>query len=75
MWRSAIDDQQNVTWTRNMWERIEPHTTGVYSNFLSTGETPAQVAHSYGTSHARLTELKRQFDPKNLLRYNQNIAP
>jgi FAD/FMN-containing dehydrogenase len=75
MWRSAIDDQQNVTWTRNMWERIEPHTTGVYSNFLSTGEEPAQVALSYGTSHARLTELKRQFDPKNLLRYNQNIAP
>ncbi|HXO51883.1 MAG TPA: FAD-dependent oxidoreductase [Mycobacterium sp.] len=75
MWRDPMADQSNVGWTRDLWAKIEKYTTGVYSNFLSTGETSSQVAESYGSSHARLTELKRQYDPKNLLRYNQNVAP
>jgi hypothetical protein len=75
MWRDPMADQSNVGWTRDLWEKIEKYTTGVYSNFLSTGETSGQVAESYGPSHARLTKLKRQYDPKNLLRYNQNVAP
>jgi FAD/FMN-containing dehydrogenase len=75
MWRDPMADQSNVGWTRDLWTKIEKYTTGVYSNFLSTGETSSQVAESYGSSHARLTKLKRQYDPKNLLRYNQNVAP
>jgi hypothetical protein len=75
MWRDPMADQSNVGWTRDLWAKIEKYTTGVYSNFLSTGETSSQVAESYGPSHARLTKLKRQYDPKNFLRYNQNVAP
>ena len=51
-----------------MWEMLTGRRPVVEAAF-------AQVAESYGSSHARLTKLKRQYDPKNLLRYNQNVAP
>jgi FAD/FMN-containing dehydrogenase len=75
MWRDPNDDHKNVAWTRDLWSKIENYTAGVYSNFLSTGETSETVARSYGASYRRLVALKNEYDPKNLLRYNQNIAP
>ncbi|GAF43660.1 FAD-binding oxidoreductase [Rhodococcus wratislaviensis] len=74
MWQDPADDQKNVSWTRDLWSGIERYTTGVYSNFLSAGEAATQVVDSYGASFERLTTLKKQYDPKNLLRYNQNIS-
>jgi FAD/FMN-containing dehydrogenase len=75
MWRDAGEDQRNIEWTRELWTKIEQYTAGVYSNFLSTGETADIVERSYGASYPRLVALKNEYDPKNLLRFNQNIAP
>jgi FAD/FMN-containing dehydrogenase len=46
-----------------------------YVNF--TGETNAAVVRaSYPAEHyRRLVELKNEYDPTNLFRLNQNIAP
>jgi hypothetical protein len=33
------------------------------------------VRSAYGSNHARLASLKKQYDPGNLFRHNQNIAP
>ncbi len=45
---------------------------GMYGNQL--GETSQDlVKASYGSNYARLVEIKKKYDPKNVLRRNQNI--
>jgi FAD/FMN-containing dehydrogenase len=47
----------------------------VYSNFLALeGEDRIREAYPSGT-YERLAAIKRQFDPANLFRLNQNILP
>jgi FAD/FMN-containing dehydrogenase len=45
-----------------------------YSNQL--GETSDELVRAaYGENYARLAELKKKYDPGNVLRLNQNIKP
>ena len=54
---------------------LEPHETGVYVNFLME-EGQERVRDAYGPEkYERLQALKRQYDPENLFRLNQNIPP
>ena len=48
--------------------------SGVYSNYLSD-EGEARVRAAYGSAYDRLVTLKRRWDPSNLFRLNQNVAP
>lgn len=43
-------------------------------NFL-TEEESARVENVYGGNYERLVELKRNYDPTNFFRVNQNIDP
>jgi hypothetical protein len=49
----------------------------VYVNGLNdvADEGEARVRAAYGANYGRLVELKRQYDPTNLFRVNQNIKP
>ncbi len=40
-----------------------------------TEEETDRVAAAYGANYERLVEVKRKYDPKNLLRMNHNIKP
>ncbi|GCB52911.1 FAD-binding oxidoreductase [Streptomyces sp. NL15-2K] len=61
-------------WVREQWEKLRPHSEGVYANFLSD-ETPAETRAAYGPRLARLTALKDRHDPENAFRLNDNIPP
>ena len=52
-----------------------PHSeAGGYINFMD-GDDVDRVRANYGQNYDRLLEVKRKFDPENLFRINQNIAP
>jgi FAD/FMN-containing dehydrogenase len=55
-------------------DKLQPFAHGVYVNQL--GEmSEALVRAAYGPNYARLVEIKKKYDPKNVLRLNQNIKP
>ena len=76
-WERPEDDDANITWARDCLKALEPHGLGgAYLNFpglLEEGER--MVKASFGENHARLVELKKQYDPSNFFRRNQNINP
>ena len=62
-------------WSRKFWSALEPYHTSVYVNFLMD-EGQQRVRDAYGPQkYDRLTALKRRYDPDNVFRLNQNIAP
>ena len=67
---SAVD-----SWITGYFEALRPAGTGVYSNFLGD-EGAARVREAYpGLTYQRLAAVKRRYDPANVFRLNQNIAP
>ena len=73
-WESPSDDDKCMTWARNYFDDTAQYATGgVYVNFVPDGEAP--IAAAYGPNYERLVALKRKYDPQNLFRLNQNIAP
>ena len=74
-WDEADDDARCIAWAREFFGAASPFATGgVYVNFLTADEGD-RVAAAYGPSYRRLSEIKRRYDPDNLFRTNQNIAP
>ncbi len=63
-------------WARDYYEAIHPYSAGgAYVNFLMHDEGAGRVQATYGDNYDKLVEVKRQYDPENLFRVNQNIAP
>ena len=62
-------------WARSYWEAVHPHAApGAYVNFMMD-EGAGRVEATYGDNYARLRQVKARYDPANLFRVNQNIAP
>jgi len=62
-------------WSRSLWTALSPFHSSVYVNFLMD-EGQQRVRDAYGAAkYDRLRLLKQQYDPDNLFRLNQNIAP
>jgi len=71
----AAEAPIHAAWTHEYFEALRPRATGVYSNFLEAeGEDRIREAYPAAT-YRRLAEIKRRYDPTNLFRLNQNIAP
>ncbi len=73
-WEAPADDDRHLAWVNEVTEAMQPFTTGgVYLNFMADED---RVEAGYGTEkYRRLGELKRRYDPDNVFRFNQNIAP
>jgi FAD/FMN-containing dehydrogenase len=75
MWPDPADNERNIAWVRDYYAAITPYAQpGGYTNFAAADDQ-AKVADNYGANYGRLQEVKRQYDPDNLFRLNQNIAP
>ena len=76
-WDDARDPRagQHVEWSEALWRVLAPRTAGAYANFLED-EGPERVRAAYSTEDfARLTSLKRRYDPDNVFQLNANIPP
>jgi FAD/FMN-containing dehydrogenase len=64
-------------WAKAYWREIHGHNRhgGAYVNFMMDDEGDARLRAAYGANYGRLLEVKRRYDPSNLFRVNQNIAP
>lgn len=58
-----------------IWEKLGPHVSGAYANFLTTA-TDEDVAAVYpAATYERLATVKRRYDPDNLFAHNHNVRP
>jgi FAD/FMN-containing dehydrogenase len=78
VWRQQQHDGECVAWARGTAQAIEPWSSnsGGYVNYMQSDEPLERVRATFGAAgFERLQALKRRFDPDNVLRRNQNIAP
>ncbi len=74
-WTNPEDADRHISWARDSFAAISPHLEdAVYVNNLGT-EGADRVRAAYGPNRQRLAELKRKYDPANVFRLNQNVAP
>jgi hypothetical protein len=63
----------DADWVRRSWARAHPYGSGrVYPNFPDPG-LPDPAAAYHAGRHARLTQIKRRYDPDRLLRFPQSL--
>lgn len=75
-WVEPAEDATHIDQIRNIGSALHPHSMpSRYVNFDSEIE-PDRVRGAYGDDiYDRLARLKRQYDPGNLFRRNQNVRP
>jgi len=75
-WSDRKDAERNIAWTRDLFAAMRPFAAqGAYVNYLGGDEGADGLRAAYGTKLVRLAALKAKFDPTNLFRMNQNVAP
>jgi FAD/FMN-containing dehydrogenase len=76
VWTDPAEADANIAWARELWDAMQPFARGVYVNYLGVGDSVERVRAGYSPEkYARLAALKREVDPENLFRRNQNIPP
>ena len=73
-WSAPAEKARGVQWAKALRDDLKPFARGVYVNQL--GETSEELVRAgYGSNYARLAQIKKKYDPRNVLRLNQNIKP
>jgi hypothetical protein len=74
VWSAPAGKVEVIRWVQATRDKLQPFAQGVYVNQL--GDTSDQLVRAaYGANYARLVEIKKKYDPNNVLRLNQNINP
>jgi FAD/FMN-containing dehydrogenase len=74
-WRSPVDTGREISWVRETFAALRPLCSGgAYVNFMD-GDEQASGQVAYGATLRRLQAVKAVYDPENIFRLNQNIAP
>ena len=73
-WSAPQEKEGAVRWVKALTDKLRLLSHGLYINALSE-TTDELVRAGYGPNYARLVEIKKKYDPTNVLRLNQNIKP
>jgi hypothetical protein len=64
-----------TTWCKRYWDALHPYSSGgSYVNFMMD-EGQDRIQATYRDNYERLAWIKKQYDPTNFFRVNQNIRP
>jgi hypothetical protein len=64
-----------TAWAKEYWQAIHPYNAErAYVNFMME-EGHDRIRATYGENYDRLAAIKKQYDPTNFFRVNQNIRP
>src|SRR6266545_2970791 len=75
LYAAVEDGPVHEAWVDRFATALRQSDRGAYVNFLGNeGENRIRAAYP-GRTWERLAEIKRRYDPTNLFRRNQNIAP
>jgi FAD/FMN-containing dehydrogenase len=76
-WLDPGESESHIQWTRAFSQAMLPFTKGFYINQVGTEDEEGAdvIREAFGANYQRLADLKRQYDPTNLFRHNQNITP
>ena len=74
--RNDPDDPGYRAFLRRLWDALKPHLDrGLYMNFLHNKEVIERTQEAFPReSYQRLVELKRKYDPKNIVRSGFNFG-
>ena len=74
-WDEASQDNTGISWAREFFTVSSKYASeGAYVNFMTEDERN-RVIKAYGPNYQKLAEIKKKYDPNNLLKHNQNIKP
>ena len=66
----------DTAWARGFFTALQPHSAGVYVNFLDSDDDTSRVRDAYGEeTFLRLATIKAKYDPENVFHHNKNIEP
>jgi FAD/FMN-containing dehydrogenase len=75
-WIEPSEADANIAWAKAFFDAMKPYASGVYVNYLGTGDEESRVGDAYADqTMQRLRQVKRQYDPENLFQRNHNIRP
>jgi hypothetical protein len=76
IWPDPADNEANIAWVRGYSEAIHRYSghQGGHTNFMAEDDQ-GRARDNYGANHARLTQLKRVWDPDNVFDLNHNLRP
>ncbi|WP_349607595.1 FAD-binding oxidoreductase [Cupriavidus sp. DF5525] len=69
------NNDRMTQWAKDYWLALHPYAAGGGYINMMMDEGNDNVKAAYRDNYARLAEIKRKYDPKNLFRVNQNIRP
>ena len=76
VWTDAGESETNIRWTKDTHAALSEHLTGSrWLNYLADDQGDDAIRGAYGPNYARLVEVKRTYDPRNVFRGNHNIVP
>jgi FAD/FMN-containing dehydrogenase len=75
LYQNPEEKTTHAAWVAEFAEAIKQSDEGAYVNFLGDEDEAGIHAAYPGPTWDRLAEVKARYDPTNLFRLNQNIAP